>query len=251
MQQLAYTSAMIEDGRMSDLQSEIGKMLARLAKFDTPTICNALEVATGSRRATGFTRAQMVGAAFGTRPIVGFARTATLRAASPSARSAAEQRDTRLEYYEYVAGGRTPTVVVVQDLDQPSGIGAFWGEVNSKIHAGLGVCGVVTNGAVRDLDALSTSLPILAGTVTPSHAFVRIESIRGQITIFGMDVAHDDLIHADRHGAVVIPADAAPRLAGAIDLVVRRERLIIEAAERPGFDLADLRKALIDADDIH
>ncbi|MEO5897528.1 MAG: RraA family protein [Vicinamibacterales bacterium] len=227
------------------------KLLEHLARFDTPTICNALELATGSRRAAGFTREQMVAGVPGARPMVGFARTATLRASAPSILTPEQQREIRLAYYEYVASNGVPTIAVIQDLDQPGGIGAFWGEVNSKVHAAIGVRGVITDGAVRDLADLSPSLPILGGKVTPSHAFVRIESIGEHVSIFGMDVAHDDLIHADRHGAVVIPAGVAPGLPAAIDLLVRRERLIIDAAARPGFDVSDLRRILAEADDIH
>ncbi len=226
-------------------------VLEVLGRYDTPTICNALEVATGARRATGFTRQQMVSAFPALPPMVGFARTATLRASSPSTASAAEQRELRLAYYDYVAGRDRPTIAVVEDLDEPSGIGALWGEINSKVHAALGVRGVITNGSMRDLDMLSPFLQILAGAVTPSHAFVRIEAIKETVSIFGMVVAHGDLVHADRHGAVVIPADAAPRLPAAIDVVLRRERLILDAVDRPGFSVADIRKAMAAGDDIH
>jgi len=226
-------------------------LLAHLCGFDTPTICNALEFATGGRRATGFTREQMVTAFPALPPMVGFARTATLRAATPSTMSAEDAREMRLAYYEHVARADRPTVVVVQDLDHAVGIGAFWGEVNSKVHAALGCAGVVTNGALRDLDMLDPNFPILAGRVTPSHAFVRIESIGGDVEIFGMSVGHDQLIHADRHGAVVIDGDAAARLPRAIEIVLRREKLILDAAAKPGFSAADIRAAMAAGDDIH
>lgn len=226
-------------------------LLDHLRGFDTPTICNALEFATGGRRATGFTREQVVVAFPALPPIVGFARTATLRAAAPSMMAEQITRELRLAYYEYVARADKPTVVVIQDLDFVVGIGAFWGEVNSKVHAALGCAGVVTNGAVRDLDTLDTSFQILAGRVTPSHAFVRIESIGGDVNIFGMDVGHDQLIHADRHGAVVIDRIAAARLPRAIDVVLGRERLILNATAKTGFCVADIRAALAAGDDIH
>lgn len=226
-------------------------LLAHLRGFDTPTICNALEFATGGRRATGFTREQMVAAFPASPPIVGFARTATLRASAPSTMSMVAARNLRLAYYEHVARVDRPTVAVIQDLDHAVGVGAFWGEVNSKIHAALGCVGVVTNGALRDLDMLDPSFPILAGRVTPSHAFVRIESIGGDVNLFGMDVGHDQLIHADKHGAVVIDRDAATRLPHAIEVVLAREKLILDAAAKPGFSVADIRAAMAAGDDIH
>ena len=114
--------------RMTNMQYGDGiddALLNHLRGFDTPTICNALEVATGGRRATGFTREQVV-AAFPALPqIVGFARTATLRAAAPSTTAAQAACELRLAYYEHVARVDRPTVVVIQDLDFVVGIGAF------------------------------------------------------------------------------------------------------------------------------
>jgi len=226
-------------------------LLDHFRRFDTPTICNALEFALGGRRATGFTRRSMVCPFPQLPPIVGFARTATLRAAAPSPKPAAAQRDLRLAYYDYVRRVDVPTVVVVQDLDFEPGIGAFWGEINSKVHEALGCAGVVTNGALRDLDMISPTFPIVAGMVTPSHAFVRIEAIGEPVSVLGMDVAHDDLIHADRHGAVVIPREAIPRLAHAIEVVIQREKLILDAVAAPGFGIDAIRAALAAGDDIH
>lgn len=227
-------------------------LLAQLRRFDTPTICNALEIATGGRRATGFTRRTMIAPFPALPPIVGFARTATLRSAAPSSMTSAAARELRLRYYDHVAATDScPTVVVIQDLDHDVGLGAFWGEVNSAVHRALGCAGVVTNGAVRDLDMLAPDFPILAGCVTPSHAFVRIESVGGDVDIFGMQVADGDLIHADRHGAVRIERDAAPLLPRAIEVIVAREKLILDAAARPGFDVAAIRRAMADGDDIH
>ena len=226
-------------------------LLAHLRGFDTPTICNALEIATGGRRATGFTRRTMVAPFPLLPPIVGFARTATLRSAAPSTMSPERARELRLAYYEHVAAVDCPTVVVLQDLDHEPGIGAFWGEVNSAVHRALGCVGAITNGAVRDLDVLADDFPILAGCVTPSHAFVRIESVGGDVDVLGMQASDGDLIHADRHGAVRIDREAAPRLPRAIEVLVAREKLILDAARLPGFGVAAIRQAMADGDDIH
>lgn len=226
-------------------------LLAHLRQFDTPTICNALEIASGGRRATGFTRKTMVAPFPLLPPIVGFARTATLRSSAPSSMDAQTARALRLRYYEHVAATECPTVVVIQDLDNDVGIGAFWGEVNSKVHRALGCAGVVTNGAVRDLDFLAPDFPIIAGCITPSHAFVRIESIGGDVDILGMQVTDGDLIHADRHGAVRIDRAVAAQLPRAINVIVAREKLLLDAADKPGFGIDAIRQAMADGDDIH
>ena len=159
----------------------------------------------------------------------------------------------RLDYYRYVAGGNAevPIIVVMQDADERPGIGSFWGEVNSVVHEGLGVAGVLTNGSVRDLGDLSPSFPILAGSVGPSHAHVHVEDIGTPVTVFGLEVVHGDLIHADRHGAVLIALEYLDALPACIDLVQRKEAPLLAAARSGSFNLAMLEQAVLAADDIH
>ena len=127
--------------------------LAMLASFDTPSICNALERLDPSTQACGYTRAPFICGFPNQSPIVGYARTATIRSARPSGLAPAAQRQLQNDYYRHVDAGRKPTIVVIEDLDGPeAGCGAFWGEVQSAIHVGLGALGVITNGSVRDID---------------------------------------------------------------------------------------------------
>jgi regulator of RNase E activity RraA len=227
------------------------KLLERLQAFDTPTICNALELVTPERRTTGFTHRPLVCAFPSMPPIVGFARTATIRAREPSTRPPAELRSLRLGYYEHVSSPPGPTIAVIEDLDPEPGFGAFWGEVNTAIHKGLGVLGCITSGSIRDLDMIATDFQLLAGSVGPSHAWVRVESFGEEVTVHGMTVRHGDLVHADRHGAVVIPLEALEALPAAIDLCTRREAPVIAAAREPGFSVEKLRAAMAEVDDIH
>ncbi len=225
--------------------------LAALRQHDTPTICNALEIVAPERRALGFTSEPLVCADPSLPPMVGYARTATIRAVAPPAATPAEQRASRAAYYEYVAAGPGPSVAVLQDLDPRPGFGAFWGEVNSNIHKGLGCRGAVTNGSIRDLDMLAPGFQLLAGEVGPSHAHVHIVDFAGQVNVFGMVVRDGDLIHADRHGAVVVPAAAARELPAAVRLIERREKVILDACKRPDFDIEMLKRAMADSAEIH
>ena len=218
-----------------------------MAALDTPTVCNALELALGGRRDAGFTRRTMLAAPGGVAPFVGRAATATIRAARRP--GAGEHPERRMDYYR--AAGAPGRVAVIQDLDDPPGLGAFWGEVHSAIHAALGTRGVVTSGSVRDLDMLDPRLPILAGAVSPSHAFVDVEEVGGTVDIFGMTVRPGDIVHADRHGAVVIPESAAADIPAAAATIARREKEILDAARRGDFSLEKLADALARARDIH
>ena len=222
-----------------------------LSKWDSPTICNALEIVVPERRGTGFTTEAFTCLDPKLPPMVGYARTATIRATTPPEESTDALKSRRAEYYEYLADAPHSTIAVVQDLDATPGFGAFWGEVNTAVHRGLGCVGGVTNGSMRDLDDCAPGFQLLAAKVGPSHAHVHIVDFGSPVAIFGMRVLHDDIIHADRHGAVVIPAQAVKELPAAVDVLVRREAIVLKAARSTGFNIEKLKKATADATDIH
>ena len=192
-----------------------------LAQWDTPTICNGLEITNPERRAFGYTVEPMVCLDPKAKPIVGVAR---------------------VDF---------PTIAVIQDIDGRIGYGAYWGEVQSTVHKALGSIGCVTNGSFRDLDMWAPGYQMLGGRVGPSHAHVHMVTFGQPVNIFGMQVAHDDVIHADFHGAVVIPADAVRKLPAAIDLISRREKVILDVCRAPDFTPAKLRDALKRSGEIH
>jgi regulator of RNase E activity RraA len=225
--------------------------LARLSEWDTPTICNALEAIDPAWRLHGYTTRAFTCLRPEAKPIVGYARTATIRASVKASVPNEAAQAMRMRYYEYVAAGPTPSVVVIQDLDTRPGTGAFWGEVNTAIHKGLGALGVVTNGSIRDLEASAPGFQALAGQVGPSHAWVHVTGFGEQVEVHGMSVRDGDIVHADCHGAVVVPSDAVARLPDAIGLIARREAVILKAARAPDFDIEKLRAAMQGAAEIH
>jgi regulator of RNase E activity RraA len=221
--------------------------LELLKKWDTPTICNGLEITSPERRAIGFTVEPMVAVDRKFPPIVGLARTGTIRARENPRGPIAD----RVEWYDYVAAGDLPTIAVIQDVDDRPGYGAYWGEVQTTIHKALKVAGCVTNGSFRDLDMLAPGFQIIGGRVGPSHAHVHMVDFGRAVNVFGMQASHDDVIHADFHGAVVIPADAVRRLPAAIDLVSRREKVILDVCQGADFTPQRLRDALRRSGEIH
>ncbi len=218
-----------------------------LRQWDTPTICNALELLVPERRSIGFTVEPMVALHPGAAPIVGLARVGTVRAKEPPRGQVAD----RMAWYEYVAEATLPTIVAIQDIDDRFGHGAFWGEVHTNLHRKLGALGCVTNGSFRDLAASAKDFQIIGGRVGPSHAHIHVVDFGKPVNIFGMQVAHDDVIHADEHGAVVIPADCIKRLPEKVDLVARREKVILDLCASPDFSTERLRQVLAASRDIH
>ena len=148
-----------------------------------------------------------------------------------------------MAYYKAMAEGPKPSVAVVEDEDFPHCICAYWGEVNTTIHKGFGMSGTLTNGVMRDLGDLARGFPVIAGSIGPSHGFVHVTELNVPVTIFGLTIRSGDLVHADRHGALVIPPDVIARLPEAIEKMQRTEQLVLGPAREPGFDFARFEAA--------
>ena len=226
--------------------------LDAIAAFDTPTICNALERLSAATQARGYTTGTLVCGFPAMKPVVGYARTAMIRSVQPLASSPAEQRAMQNDYYRYVDAGPKPSIVVIQDLDErAAGTGAFWGEVQSAIHVGLGARGLVTNGSVRDLDQWAPGFQFLAAHIVPSHAYAKPIAFGTEVQVRGMRVKSGDLIHADRHGAVVVPPELVPGIPEAARAVAEREAKILAVARGAGCSAEKLVAVFKDLDAIH
>ena len=147
-----------------------------------------------------------------------------------------------MDYFRSMAAGDGPTAAVIEDVDYPNCIAGWWGEVHVAVHKGLGLSGAVTNGVMRDLDVIDEGFPILAASIGPSHGYVHVVDIGTPVSIMGMRVAQGELIHADRHGALVVPAEVIPELESAIATVESSEAIVLGPAREPGFDIEKLEK---------
>ncbi len=219
------------------------ELLALLRSVDTPTVCNAIEVAQGKRGFSQFTRGTMVSSDPEGSALVGFAKTAKIAALEPPKENQDIIKVRRMNYYRYMSKVDGPAVVVIEDVDYPECIGAYWGEINTKVHKGFGLSGVLTNGVVRDLGDLAEDFPVVAGSIGPSHGFVHVREIDTPVSVFGIKVSPGDLVHADRHGAVVIPNEVIPILKDAVHKLFASERLILDPAEKTGFSFDDFKSA--------
>ncbi|MCB1692063.1 MAG: hypothetical protein KDI19_04815 [Pseudomonadales bacterium] len=218
-----------------------------LLKLDTPTVCNALEVVSPDRRAQGFNVRPFVCAHPALPPILGYARTVRIRSTHKPYRP--QDSD---GYYSYIAeGGPIPSIAIVQDIDEIPGYGALWGEVNTNVHYGLGCQGVVTNGSIRDIPDSQPKFQMLGGMINPSHAWINVLDWGMTVNVHGMEVSDGDLVHADMHGAVVIPSDAAAAVVEEAKKIIAREHIIISAAKEPGFNMEKLRAAWKGMAEIH
>ncbi|MCP3937691.1 MAG: RraA family protein [Actinomycetia bacterium] len=217
-----------------------------LAGFDTPTICNAIEVLAPERRGWGYTVSPFFVLDRSAPPMVGYARTATIRASQPTGRSPEADRASRIAYYKHIDEGDEPTITVIEDIDAHVGFGAWWGEVHSNVHKGLGSLGVITNGSIRDVDDWADGFQALAGSLSPSHAWVHEVEYAIPVTVHGMAVSPGDLIHADVHGAVVVPDAIARDIPEVLADLIEKESTLITASQAEGFS-AEVYERLINS----
>jgi regulator of RNase E activity RraA len=216
-----------------------------LRSIDTPTVCNLLEMVAPERRGFGYTVKHLHCPFPDLPPMVGFAKTVTIKTKDAVPLGQASYMDKRLDYLDYVAAQPAPSVVVIEDLDgEHVGYGAFWGEVQSNLHKALGCLGTITNGSIRDIPMIPPGFQMLAGSVSPSHAYVHVVDFAVPVNVHGMAVTSHDLVHADRHGAVVVPVDTIAAMVPALDKITKQEARIIEAARAPGATAATIKAAL-------
>jgi regulator of RNase E activity RraA len=216
-----------------------------LRSIDTPTVCNLVEIVIPERRGSGYTVKHLHCPFPGLPPMVGYAKTVTFKSKDKVPLGQATYLQKRLDYLDYVASEPQPAVMIMHDIDgEYAGFGAFWGEVQSNIHKALGALGVVTDGSIRDIPAIAPGFQMLAAAIVPSHAYVHAVDFDIDVEVAGMAVKSGDLIHADRHGAIVVPVDAIDAMLAAAGKLTETEARIIAAAKSGG-GVAAIKAALL------
>jgi regulator of RNase E activity RraA len=218
-------------------------LLESLARYDSPTLANAIETFDLRSRDIGFadSRIRCMFPELGR--MVGYACTATIVARGAPAPDWSGAGNDAL--YAHVQTIQAPRIVVVKDLDDPPAHGALWGEVHATIFRALGCVGCVTDGSVRDLDeARAIGFHFFAAGPSVSHAYVRVETVGEPIEIGGLVVAPHDILHADQHGVLKIPREIAAELPAAAERVIEREQSLLRWVRSDEFDpdrLAEMR----------
>ena len=207
--------------------------LEALGRYDTPTICNAL-LAIAPEAAGRSTKATLHCARPELPPMVGFARTTLYRTQEPGGLDKAQEKAQDLAWFDYVAAGPEPRIVVVQDGDTPhAATNALFGEVMSFMHSVLGCIGLVTNGAVRDVAGMADGFQALYGGLAPNRADYHRADFGCEVNVAGLYARTDTLIHADVNGAVAISPEQVPQILEAAAAVTRKEQAIIDFCRNP------------------
>ena len=201
-------------------------VLDQLRKFDTPTICNVLELFDVMPRTAGYMDARIKACYPALPPMVGFATTATFRAAAPP--RAGDIYAGLAKQIEQLATVSGPKIVVFQDLDDPP-VAATFGEIMCTTYQAFGCVGLITSGAGRDLDQVEAlKFPCFTSGTIASHGYTQIVDLGGPVRVGGVWVNPGDLLHGDRNGVAAIPLDIAAAVAEVCPEFMAAEAVVLD-----------------------
>jgi regulator of RNase E activity RraA len=197
-----------------------------LRKFDTPTVCNVVELFDRCSR-TAFYMDGRIQACFPKLPVmVGYASTATFRsAAPPRAGNVYAGLADQVAAFAELPG---PAVVVFQDLDDPPASATF-GEVMCSTYKAFGAAGLITSGPGRDLDQVEAlGFPCFAAGTVCAHGYCHTLQINVSVRVGGLTVHPGDLLHGDRNGVALVANEIASAVAEACPELVAAEAVILD-----------------------
>ena len=209
-----------------------GTTLDLLGRYDTPTICNVIELFDVRPRDSGYMDHRIRSAFPEMPPMVGMAATAAFRSAGePSGTDVYASLEDQIEQFERLGG---PAVVVYQDLDDPPAAAVF-GELMCTTYRAFGAAGLVTNGAGRDLDQVrALDFPVFTGSTMSAHGYCRTLHVGLQVRVGGLVVNEGDLLHGDVNGVTSIPRRIAKEVAEVAGEFVAAEAIVLDYLASPG-----------------
>ena len=208
--------------------------LEELRQLDSCSVANAIETFDVRLRNSGFADSTVRCIFEDFPPLVGYAATVRVRTSDPPMEG--DSYYYRLDWLDHVLSVPPPRVLVVEDLDRHPGLGSFIGDVHANILRALGCIGVVTNGAVRNVEAArALKFQMFAGNLSVSHAFAHVFDFGTPVEVGHMQVRPGDLLHGDRHGVQTIPLEIAQKIPAVARRMNEEEREIIELCRSGGF----------------
>jgi len=216
------------------------EQLEAFRHLDACLLANAIEKFQERLRNEGFIHNRVRCLTPHPQAMVGYAATLKIRGSEPP--TAAGVYPDRTDWWDYIVAQPAPRVLVIQDTESRSGLGALIGRVHMNILRALNCIGVVTDGSVRDLPvAQNLGFHLFAGSVSVSHAFVHIVEIGAPVVIGGLRIHSGDLLHGDIHGVQSVPLAIAPRVLPVAAQIGAWKRKVIAVCQAPDFSLEKLR----------
>ncbi len=215
-------------------------VLDQFRQLDTCSVSNAIETFGVRLRNSGYVDSTVRCVFEDFPPLVGYAATVRVRTSEPPMEG--DRYYYLLDWLECLASIPAPRILVIQDMDPNPGLGSFIGDVHAHILAALGCVGLVTNGAVRNIEvARELKFQMFAGNFSVSHAFAHVFDFGGPVVVGKMKVKPGDLLHGDRHGVQTVPIEIARETPAVAQRMLDEERKIVEFCQSGDFTLERLR----------
>jgi 4-hydroxy-4-methyl-2-oxoglutarate aldolase len=235
-----YCSAIFDSGDAMTANNVEPGALEELRQLDSCSVANAIETFGVRLRNLGFADSTVRCIFEDFPPLVGYAATIRVRTADPPMEG--DSYYYRLDWLDHLISIPPPRVLVVQDLDPHPGLGSFIGDVHANILQALGCIGVLTNGAVRDVEgARALKFQMFARNLSVSHAFAHLFDFGGPVEVGHMHVRPGELLHGDRHGIQTVPIEIAQKIPAVAQKMNGEEREIIQLCQSSAFTLEKLR----------
>ncbi len=218
------------------------KLIEKLLSVDSPTVSNAIETFQARSRREGYMGPQIQCRFPDLGPVVGYVTTGTI--VEYDEKYPPDPRE-RFKWIESIANSPKPVICVIKDTCHRKGWSSHWGEILGTQIQVLGAVGIITDGAVRDLEALhSMGMKVWSEHVVVSHGHIDLGLANIPIEVGGLVVKPGDILHADINGVVSIPPEVLDRMPEAIDGILSRERQVIGDLRKKGYDLEAHRKEI-------
>jgi len=216
-----------------------------LKTFDTCLIADAIESFGVRLRNEGFATAGFRCLFKNFPPLVGYAATCKVRSTDPPI--VGRRYEERTDWWKHISEIPAPRVVVMQDIDDPPGTGAFFGKVHVNILKGLGCVGAITNGAARELSGIEASgFQVFAGRLALSRAYIHVVEYGEPVEVGGLTIRPGELIHGDRHGVLTVPPELALKLPPVANAIREKKQQLIDLSRRPGTTREEFSRGLKD-----
>jgi regulator of RNase E activity RraA len=221
------------------------EQIQELKSIDTCLISDAIESYGVRLRNEGFATAGFRCLFKSLPPMVGYAATCKVRSADPPI--VGSRYEERTDWWKHISSIPAPRVLVMQDIDDPPGTGAFLGKVHVNILMALGCVGAITNGTARELPGIEASgFQVFAGRLAISRAYIHVVEYGGPVEVGNLTILPGDLIHGDRHGVITVPHHLVPGLPAAASAIGKKKQQLIDLCRKPGATPEEFSRGLKD-----
>ena len=149
---------------------------------------------------------------------------------TPRSRAAATEE--HIDWWRHIGSIPAPRVLVMQDIDDPPGTGAFLGKVHVNILMALGCVGELRNGTARELPGIEASgFQVSRDVSAISRAYIHVVEYGGPVGV-GNLTESGDLIHGDRHGVITVPQNLVLRLSAAARVIGEKKQQLIACRQK-------------------